>query len=204
MISHLEFGLSQIGSITITILTQHSELFNPGHISIRRVELAFNSSLSWEYEFSLCLQDLSTFVRGERGPPPRTSQTGAEVPGTHNMSQLRISDQDLLPSLLPSLLPFLSLLFPPFSLNLDNTCAKCQMGHKNKANLCLHGTNKRDRKQIHSQIKKYHLLPGLICYGLPWWLGRKESSFSTVDIGHTGLIPGSERSCGVGHGNPLQ
>ena len=38
-------------------------------MSIRRVELGFNSSLSWEYEFSLCLQDLSILVTGETGLP---------------------------------------------------------------------------------------------------------------------------------------
>ena len=37
--------------------------------------------------------------------------------------------------------------------------------------------------------------------GLPWWLSYKES---TCNAGDTGLIPGSGRSPGEGHGNPLQ
>ena len=37
--------------------------------------------------------------------------------------------------------------------------------------------------------------------GLPRWLSGKES---TCDAGDSGLIPGSERSPGVGNGNPLQ
>ena len=45
----------------------------------------------------------------------------------------------------------------------------------------------------------------LICssntQGLPWWLGGKEFACSAGDIGS---IPGSGRSPGGGHGNPLQ
>ena len=37
--------------------------------------------------------------------------------------------------------------------------------------------------------------------GLSWWLSSKESS---CGAGDTGLIPGSGRSPGEGHGNPLQ
>ena len=37
--------------------------------------------------------------------------------------------------------------------------------------------------------------------GLPWWLSGKESFCSAED---TELIPGSGRSPGGGHGNPLQ
>ena len=37
--------------------------------------------------------------------------------------------------------------------------------------------------------------------GLPWWLSGKESSSNSGDMG---LIPGSGRSPGRGHGNPLQ
>ena len=37
--------------------------------------------------------------------------------------------------------------------------------------------------------------------GLSWWLSSKES---TCSAGDTGLIPGSRRSPGEGHGNPLQ
>ena len=37
--------------------------------------------------------------------------------------------------------------------------------------------------------------------GFPWWLSGKESICSAED---TDLIPGSRRSPGGGHGNPLQ
>ena len=37
--------------------------------------------------------------------------------------------------------------------------------------------------------------------GVPWWLSGKESACNAGDLG---LIPGSERSPGGGHGNPLQ
>ena len=37
--------------------------------------------------------------------------------------------------------------------------------------------------------------------GLPQWLGSKESA---CNAGDTGFIPGSGRSPGGGHGNPLQ
>ena len=36
------------------------------------------------------------------------------------------------------------------------------------------------------------------------WLSGKESAYKAADTGDTGLIPGSERSPGGGHGNPLQ
>ena len=36
------------------------------------------------------------------------------------------------------------------------------------------------------------------------WLGSKESTTNAGDAGDVGLIPGSERSPGVGNGNPLQ
>ena len=38
-------------------------------------------------------------------------------------------------------------------------------------------------------------------YGLPRWLGGKESACNAGDVG---LIPGSGRSSGGGNGNPLQ
>ena len=38
-------------------------------------------------------------------------------------------------------------------------------------------------------------------FGLPWWLGGKESSYNAGD---TSLIPESGRSSGDGNGNPLQ
>ena len=37
--------------------------------------------------------------------------------------------------------------------------------------------------------------------GIPWWLSSEESAYNTGDMG---LIPGSGRSPGGGHGNPLQ
>ena len=37
--------------------------------------------------------------------------------------------------------------------------------------------------------------------GLPWWLGGKEFACNAGDID---LFPGSGRSPGGGHGNPLQ
>ena len=37
--------------------------------------------------------------------------------------------------------------------------------------------------------------------GKPWWLSSKESACNAGDVG---LIPGSGRSPGGGHGNPLQ
>ena len=40
--------------------------------------------------------------------------------------------------------------------------------------------------------------------GLPWWLSGKESTYNAGDAGDEGLIPGSGRSPGGGHGNPLQ
>jgi len=40
-----------------------------------------------------------------------------------------------------------------------------------------------------------------MCWGLPQWLSGKESAFNA---GHEGSIPGSGRSLGGGHGNPLQ
>ena len=39
--------------------------------------------------------------------------------------------------------------------------------------------------------------------GFFWWLSGKESSYAG-DAGDMSSIPGSERSPGVGHGNPLQ
>ena len=38
---------------------------------------------------------------------------------------------------------------------------------------------------------------------LPWWLGGKEFACNTGAAGDMGLIPGSGRSPGGGHGNPL-
>ena len=41
-------------------------------------------------------------------------------------------------------------------------------------------------------------------YGLPQWLSGKESACNAGDVGDVGSIPGSGRSPGGGHGNPLQ
>ena len=38
----------------------------------------------------------------------------------------------------------------------------------------------------------------------PWWLGSEESTCNAGDAGDAGSIPGSGRSPGGGHGNPLQ
>ena len=38
--------------------------------------------------------------------------------------------------------------------------------------------------------------------GLPWWLGGEESP--PANAGDVGSVPGSGRSPGAGHGNPLQ
>ena len=38
---------------------------------------------------------------------------------------------------------------------------------------------------------------------LPWWLSGKESTYDAGDVRDTGSIPGSGRSPGGGHGNPL-
>ena len=40
--------------------------------------------------------------------------------------------------------------------------------------------------------------------GLPWWLSSKESTCNARDPGDVGSIPGSGRSPGIEHGNPLQ
>ena len=40
--------------------------------------------------------------------------------------------------------------------------------------------------------------------GLPGWLSGKESAYSTGATGDAGLIRGSERSPGGGHGKALQ
>ena len=40
--------------------------------------------------------------------------------------------------------------------------------------------------------------------GLPQWLSGKESACNVGVAGDTALIPGWERSPGVGNGNPLQ
>ena len=47
-----------------------------------------------------------------------------------------------------------------------------------------------------------HLLSSMLCnLGLPQWLSSKEFAYNVVDVS---LIPGSGRSTGGGHSNPLQ
>ena len=45
--------------------------------------------------------------------------------------------------------------------------------------------------------------PPLPLPGLPWWLSGKESACNAGSAGDTGSIPGSGRSPGGGHGNPV-
>ena len=44
----------------------------------------------------------------------------------------------------------------------------------------------------------------MLCMGLPQWLSSKESACNSGNSGDVGLIPGSGRSLGGGHGNSLQ
>ena len=44
----------------------------------------------------------------------------------------------------------------------------------------------------------------VLLLGLPQWLRGKESACSAAATGETGLMPGSGRSPGGRHGNPLQ
>ena len=41
-------------------------------------------------------------------------------------------------------------------------------------------------------------------YRFPWWLRSLESACNAEATGDLGLIPGSGRSLGGGHGKPLQ
>ena len=50
----------------------------------------------------------------------------------------------------------------------------------------------------------YFVYSSMCVLGLPRWLSGKESAWNARDTGGTGLIPGSGRSLGGGHGNPLQ
>ena len=56
--------------------------------------------------------------------------------------------------------------------------------------------------RLWSQPSIYLLLHRL--GGLSWWLSNKESACDTGAARDPGLIPGSGRSSGGGHGNPLQ
>ena len=56
----------------------------------------------------------------------------------------------------------------------------------------------RDSHTEWSKLDSYRQISHDIAYiGLPWWLSRGRT-------GHPGLIPGSGRFPGGGHGNPLQ
>ena len=58
------------------------------------------------------------------------------------------------------------------------------------------------RESVSLDVKCYPYQLG----GLPLWLSSKKSACSAGDRGNSdvGLIPGSARSLGGGHGNPLQ
>ena len=55
--------------------------------------------------------------------------------------------------------------------------------------------------QTYKNILIYKYFGFQHCRGLPWWLSGKESACKAVDAG---LIPGSGRSPGGGHGSPCQ
>ena len=54
------------------------------------------------------------------------------------------------------------------------------------------------------ECERYIYITELLCCtvetGLPWWLSSKESACNEGDLG---LMPGSGRSSGGGHGNPV-
>ena len=59
----------------------------------------------------------------------------------------------------------------------------------------------------YSAIKNNKIMPFAAAWtdlGLPWWPSGKESACNAGDIRDMDLIPGSGRSPGGGHGNPLQ
>ena len=47
-------------------------------------------------------------------------------------------------------------------------------------------------------------MSGYLWIGVSWWLSGKESTYNSGITGKSGSIPGSGRSPGGGHGNPLQ
>ena len=49
-----------------------------------------------------------------------------------------------------------------------------------------------------------HLYETITLYGLPSWRRGKDPPANAGDVGEAVLIPGLERSPGVGNGNPLQ
>ena len=47
-------------------------------------------------------------------------------------------------------------------------------------------------------------MTGISTIGLSWWLSGRESPANAGDVRDMGFIPGSGRSPGGGHDNPLQ
>ena len=68
----------------------------------------------------------------------------------------------------------------------------CQISFS-KIKICFHEESRKASAAA--------LMTSLIERGLPWWFRRK---ILPANAGHTGLIPGSERSPELGNGNPLQ
>ena len=68
--------------------------------------------------------------------------------------------------------------------------------------MCKKNISQEMSKILHFVVKALSTFDrsGLV-FGLPWWLSSKESTCNSGDIGS---IPGSGRSPGGGHGNPLQ
>ena len=64
---------------------------------------------------------------------------------------------------------------------------------------------KSDNPNADNDVEKanYSLTPSGDVH-VPWWLSGKESACNAEDAGDAGSIPGSGRSSGGGHGNPLQ
>ena len=77
------------------------------------------------------------------------------------------------------------LLLVPFSFNLKNTFSVSGMA-------------------VLLPINSLSLYPSRDVLGLPQWLSGKKSACNAGATGDMGSIPGSGRSLGVGHGNPLQ
>ena len=66
--------------------------------------------------------------------------------------------------------------------------------------MCIHLWVALIFRKFSRWVKTYHQCTE----GLPWWLSSKESTCSAEATGDAGLIPGSGRAPGGGHGNPLQ
>ena len=74
---------------------------------------------------------------------------------------------------------------------------KLSSGHKTgKDQFSFQSQRRAMPKKVHTaiQLHSFHI-------GLPWCLSSKESACNARDLGS---IPGSQRSPGGGHGNPLQ